>query len=61
MSPLGDLFINKLTGKESYEFGDLSRFMGDKLSEAVGNFTGKESYEFGDITRAMDSKAKAAA
>jgi hypothetical protein len=37
----GDLFINKLTGKESYEFGDLSKFIGGKVQEAVGNFTGE--------------------
>ncbi|CAE7401246.1 unnamed protein product, partial [Symbiodinium sp. KB8] len=55
----GDLFINKLTGKDKYQFGDLSRFVGGKLQEAVGNFTGKESYEFGDITRSLDAKAKA--
>ncbi|OLQ04240.1 hypothetical protein AK812_SmicGene12698 [Symbiodinium microadriaticum] len=65
-----DLFINKLTGKDKYQFGrslwargdskrDLSRFVGGKLQEAVGNFTGKESYEFGDITRSLDAKAKA--
>eukprot|EP00435_Cladocopium_sp_Y103_P045656 s1834_g13.t1 len=55
----GDLFINKVTGKESYEFGDLSKFIGGKVQEAVGNFTGKESYEFGDITNTLDAKAKA--
>ncbi|CAE6971690.1 unnamed protein product [Symbiodinium natans] len=55
----GDLFINKLTGKDKYEFGDLSKFVGGKLQEAVGNFTGKDSYEFGDITRSLDAKAKA--
>ncbi|CAJ1414966.1 unnamed protein product [Effrenium voratum] len=56
----GDLFINKLTGKDKYQFGDLSRHLTGQLSEAVGNFTGgKDSYEFGDITKAADAKAKA--
>lgn len=54
----GDLFINKLTGKDKYEFGDLSRFLGGKLEEAACSLTGKDSYEFGDISRMLDAKAK---
>jgi len=54
----GDLFINKLTGKDNYEFGDLSRLVSGKLQEAVGNFTGKDEYEFGDLSRTLDVKAK---
>lgn len=55
----GDLFINKLTKKDKYEFGDLSRWVGSKLQEAACSITGKETYEFGDISRFMDGKARA--
>jgi len=54
----GDLFINKLTGKDNYEFGDISRFVGGKLEEAACAFTGKDKYEFGDLSRTLDEKAK---
>eukprot|EP00913_Durusdinium_trenchii_P023517 g22094.t1 len=51
----GDLFINKLTGKDSYEFGDLSRFLGGK---EVCKVTGKDVYELGDLSRFLDGQAK---
>mmetsp|Transcript_99257 Transcript_99257/g.285580 ORF Transcript_99257/g.285580 Transcript_99257/m.285580 type:complete len:355 (+) Transcript_99257:118-1182(+) len=54
----GDLFINKLTGKDNYKFGDISRFFGGKLEEAACAFTGKDKYEFGDLSRTLDEKAK---
>eukprot|EP00439_Symbiodinium_sp_Y106_P058207 s5_g8.t1 len=47
----GDLFINKLTGKDKYEFGDLSRFVGGKLQEA-------DVYELGDLSKYLDTQAK---
>jgi len=54
----GDLFLNKLTGKDKYEFGDLSRFIGGKLKDAACEITGKEDYEFGDVSRVLDKRAK---
>jgi len=54
----GDLFINKLTGKDKYEFGDLSRFIDGKVKEAVCQMTGKEQYEFGDVSKFLDARAK---
>lgn len=54
----GDLFLNKITGKDKYEFGDLSRWMDGKVKEAACQLTGKETYEFGDISKFFDAKAK---
>lgn len=54
----GDLLINKVTGKDEYEFGDLSRWLGSKFQETACAITGKDSYEFGDISRFLDQKAK---
>lgn len=55
----GDFFINKLTGKDKYEFGDLSRMIDGKIKDAACQLTGKEKYEFGDISKFFDASAKA--
>ncbi|CAK0820482.1 unnamed protein product, partial [Prorocentrum cordatum] len=39
------------TGKETYEFGDISREVDRRAKDAVNSFTGKDRYEFGDITK----------
>jgi len=54
----GDLFINKLTGKDQYEFGDLSKWMDSKMKEKACELTGKDTYEFGDVARFVDSRVK---
>ena len=41
----------KLTGKNDYEFGDITK-------GAINEFTGKEDYQFGDLTRSLDQKSK---
>ena len=41
--------MRDITGKEDYEFGDLTK-------TAVKAFTGKDEYQFGDITKALGQK-----
>mmetsp|Transcript_41177 Transcript_41177/g.96587 ORF Transcript_41177/g.96587 Transcript_41177/m.96587 type:complete len:304 (-) Transcript_41177:120-1031(-) len=53
--------IAKLSGKEEYEFGDLSRWIDAKAKEKVSELTEKEEYEFGDLSRWVDSRIKSAA
>ena len=50
--------VNSLTGKDAYEFGDLSRWLDAKAKERVNAVTGKDEYEFGDVSRWLDAKAK---
>jgi len=54
----GDLFLNKITGKDKYEFGDLTKWLGNTLQEKACEVTGKDSYEFGDLSRHLDARAK---
>ncbi|CAE8627639.1 unnamed protein product [Polarella glacialis] len=54
----GDLFINKLTGKDSYKFGDLSSWFGGVLEKKACEITGKDDYQFGDVSRFVDSAIK---
>ena len=45
--------VNQLTGKEEYEFGDLSRFVDSRIKSRINQVTGKgdsDEYEFGDLT-----------
>jgi hypothetical protein len=50
-------WLKGLTGKESYEFGDISKAVfgraGTAVSNGVAAFTGKEHYQFGDISRTI--------
>ena len=43
--------MNEFTGKEGYEFGDITREIESRRSKWVKDFLGKEDYEFGDITK----------
>ena len=46
---LGDR-VNQLTGKDKYEFGDLSRYIDDRIKDRINQVTGQEDYQFGDLT-----------
>jgi len=41
-----------------YEFGDVSKAVAKKVTNAVNKKTGKDKYEFGDLTWWLDLKAK---
>lgn len=56
-TPFGG-FVKKLTGKDKYEFGDLTRHTQKKLGKQVNKLTGKEEYEFGDLTKWLDLQAR---
>lgn len=44
-----------VTGKEDYQFGDLTK---DKLNDLVAKFTGKDSYQSGDISRSIMNQTR---
>ena len=46
--------VSSYTGKENYEFGDITK-------ATVSKFTGKEDYQFGDITKAAADRMSGAA
>lgn len=46
------------TGKESYEFGDVSRELDRRVKERVSDFTGKPDYTFGDISAEIERRRK---
>jgi len=50
--------MKKVTKKEDYKFGDLSRHLDSVAKQTVADFTKKEKYEFGDLSRYVDSKVK---
>lgn len=57
----GDLsksVVNSITGKEEYEFGDISRWMDQRAKSAVNELTGKDEYRFGDLSRFADATIK---
>lgn len=45
--------VKAVTGKDKYEFGDLSKWLDEKSKEKVGAFTNNKSedYQFGDISK----------
>ncbi|CAE7239955.1 unnamed protein product, partial [Symbiodinium microadriaticum] len=43
--------VCKVTGKDVYELGDLSKYLDTQAKKQVAKLTGKDSYEFGDISR----------
>lgn len=52
---------SQITGKETYEFGDLSRWADKKAKErimAIRSQTGEYKYEFGDLSRLADNIVK---
>jgi hypothetical protein len=46
-------WLRPFTGKDSYEFGDITKTIFRKTGSAVSSFTGQDSYEFGDISRTL--------
>ena len=53
--------VNKTTGKDHYEFGDLTKYLDKQAKQKAAALAGKkkgEDYEFGDLTRWVDSKVK---
>ena len=50
----------ELTGKDSYETGDLSKEIDKRVKNAVTEFCGKEegTYEFGDLTKEVNKRVK---
>jgi len=47
-----------MSGKEEYEFGDLSIEIDKRVKESVASFCGKESYEFGDLSKELAKRMK---
>jgi hypothetical protein len=43
--------VQKVTGRESYEFGDISRWADARVKQRVCELTGKESYDGGDLSK----------
>ena len=50
--------VNKLTGEDAYQFGDVSRWIDAKVKDQVNKVTQKDDYEFGDLSRWIDAKVK---
>lgn len=48
----------RITGKKTYEFGDVTRFLDQQAKGSVNKLTNKTDYEFGDLTRWADSVSK---
>lgn len=48
----------EFTGKDEYQFGDLSREVDVRVKDEVANLRGKEEYELGDFVVAMDELSK---
>ena len=55
MAKAGDAVL-EFTGKEDYEFGDITKTVVNNIGEGVKDFTGKDEYQFGDITKTIWSK-----
>lgn len=53
-------FTIELTGKDSYETGDLSKEIDKRVKNAVTEFCGKEegTYEFGDLSKEMNKRVQ---
>eukprot|EP00930_Biecheleria_cincta_P001430 TRINITY_DN102574_c0_g1_i1.p1 TRINITY_DN102574_c0_g1~~TRINITY_DN102574_c0_g1_i1.p1 ORF type:complete len:287 (-),score=77.59 TRINITY_DN102574_c0_g1_i1:115-975(-) len=45
------------TGKDDYEFGDISKEADRRAKAAIAKLLGKEEYKFGDISKAAAAKA----
>ena len=50
--------VRKFTGKDEYEFGDLSRWVDARIKERVNTLTEKDEYQFGDLSRWVDARIK---
>ena len=47
-----------LNGKESYEFGDVSKEIDARVKKGVADLRGKEDYEVGDLVLSLDKMSK---
>merc|ERR1712032_1019013 len=45
--------VANFTGKETYEFGDITKEALKRGGNAVKTFTGKDEYQFGDISKTV--------
>jgi hypothetical protein len=57
----GDLskkLAQRITGKKTYEFGDVSRYLDQQAKGSVNKLTNKTDYEFGDLTRWAEKVSK---
>ena len=50
--------VCKMTGKEDYEFGDLSKELDSRVKTSVAAYCGKEEYQVGDLSREVDRRVK---
>lgn len=51
--------VNKITRKDSYEFGDLTKWLDSEAKSKVQEFTNKDGdYEFGDISKEIIRRVK---
>ena len=48
--------VNKLTGEDAYQFGDVSRWIDAKVKDQVNKVTQKDDYEFGDLSKAIATR-----
>lgn len=48
--------VAAFTGKEEYEFGDISKEADRRAKNAIATMLGKEEYEFGDLSKAAAGK-----
>lgn len=45
------------TGKEKYEFGDISKEADKRAKQAIATLLGKDEYQFGDLSKAAAARA----
>ncbi|CAE7447651.1 unnamed protein product [Symbiodinium natans] len=50
--------VRDFIGKDSYEFGDLSKEADARVKAVIADMRGKENYELGDLTLALDNIVK---
>lgn len=50
--------VCEMSGKDEYEFGDLSVEIDKRVKESVADFCGKDTYEFGDLSKEVAKRAK---
>ena len=50
--------VCEMSGKDNYEFGDLSIEIDKKVKESVAQFCGEEKYEFGMLSKELAKRMK---
>lgn len=50
--------VCEMSGKDQYEFGDLSIEIDKKVKESVAQFCGEETYEFGMLSKELAKRMK---